>query len=119
MAPEQAHATSVIDRRVDVFATTAVIYELLAGHPAFASETLSGVRRAAARSRWPSRSTRSRETFLVPSSDVLAKGMARLPDDRFDSGFALADALTQFLPGCGAGAGATTAAHAGSALRAP
>ena len=98
MAPEQAHATSVIDRRVDVFATTAVIYELLAGHPAFASETLSGVRRSRAESL-------AQPLFDVRAdlprslSDVLAKGMARLPDDRFDSCFALADALTTFLPG--------------------
>ena len=97
MAPEQAHATSVIDRRVDVFATTAVIYELLAGHPAFASETLSGVRRSRAESL-------AQPLFEVRPdlprglSDVLAKGMARLPDDRFDSCFALADALTEYLP---------------------
>ncbi|HRD99967.1 MAG TPA: hypothetical protein PLV68_01640, partial [Ilumatobacteraceae bacterium] len=50
MAPEQANPTAVIDRRVDVFATAAVIYELLAGRPAFKSDTLSGVRRSRAES---------------------------------------------------------------------
>ena len=98
MAPEQAHATSVIDRRVDVFATTAVIYELLAGHPAFASETLSGVRRSRAES-LAQPLYEVRDDLPRALSDVLAKGMARLPDDRFDSCFALADALTAFLPG--------------------
>ncbi len=98
MAPEQAHATSVIDRRVDVFATTAVIYEMLAGHPAFASETLSGVRRSRAES-LAQPLIEVRADLPKGLSDVLAKGMARLPDDRFDSCFALADALTAFLPG--------------------
>ena len=98
MAPEQAHATSVIDRRVDVFATTAVIYEMLAGHPAFASETLSGVRRSRAES-LAQPLIDVRPDLPRRLSDVLAKGMARLPDDRFDSSFALADALLEFLPG--------------------
>ena len=96
MAPEQAHATSVIDQRVDVFATTAVIYELLAGHPAFASETLSGVRRSRAESLGPA-AVRGAPDLPRGLSDVLAKGMARLPDDRWDSCFALADALTAYL----------------------
>jgi len=98
MAPEQAHATSVIDRRVDVFATSAVIYEMLAGHPAFASETLSGVRRSRAES-LAQPLIEVRPDLPVELSDVLVKGMARLPDDRFDSCFALADALAEFIPG--------------------
>ena len=96
MAPEQANATSVIDRRVDVFATTAVIYEMLAGHPAFASDTLSGVRRSRAES-LAQPLHQVRPDLPRGLSDVLAKGMARLPDDRFDSCFALADALTVYL----------------------
>ncbi len=97
MAPEQAHPTAVIDRRVDVFAATAVIYELLAGHPVFKSDTLSGVRRTRAE-------TEAQPLYEVRPdlprelSDVLAKGMARLPDDRFDSCYALSDALAVFLP---------------------
>ena len=98
MAPEQAHATSVIDRRVDVFATSAVIYEMLAGHPAFASETLSGVRRSRAES-LAQPLIEVRPDLPLELSDVLVKGMARLPDDRFDSCFALADALAEFIPG--------------------
>jgi len=98
MAPEQAHATSVIDRRVDVFATSAVIYEMLAGHPAFASETLSGVRRSRAES-LAQPLIEVRPDLPIELSNVLVKGMARLPDDRFDSCFALADALAEFIPG--------------------
>ena len=97
MAPEQAHATAVIDRRVDVFAATAVMYELLAGHPAFASETLSGVRRSRAEST-AQPLFEIRPDLPRALSDVLAKGMARLPDDRYDSCYALGDALAAFLP---------------------
>ena len=119
MAPEQAHATAVIDRRVDVFATTAVIYELLAGHPAFASETLSGVRRSRAESlAQPLYDVRPDLPRAL--SDVLAKGMARLPDDRFDSCFALADAITAFLPGASpTSAPSTPAPRAPSTMVAP
>ncbi len=98
MAPEQASPTAVIDRRVDVFATAAVIYEMLAGHPAFASDTLSGVRRSRAES-LVQPLIEVRPDLPKALSDALSKGMARLPDDRFDSCFALADALAAFLPG--------------------
>jgi len=46
MAPEQARTGNVIDERADIFAVCAVLYELLAGRPAFAAETLSGVGRS-------------------------------------------------------------------------
>lgn len=97
MAPEQASPTAVIDRRVDVFATAAVIYEMLAGHPAFKSDTLSGVRRSRAES-LVQPLIEVRPDLPVELSEALSKGMARLPDDRFDSCFALADAISLFLP---------------------
>ena len=98
MAPEQASPTAVIDRRVDVFATAAVIYEMLAGHPAFKSDTLSGVRRSRAESAVQPL-IEVRPDLPIGLSNALSKGMARLPDDRFDSCFALADAISLFLPG--------------------
>lgn len=98
MAPEQAHPTAVIDSRVDIFAVAAVVYEMLAGHPAFASETLSGVRRSRAESTvQPLSEVRS---DLPPGlSDVVAKGMARMPDDRWESCFALGGALADLIGG--------------------
>ena len=101
MAPEQAHATAVIDSRVDIFAVAAVIYEMLAGHPAFASETLSGVRRSRAEST-AQPLNEVRPDLPRGLSDVVAKGMARMPDDRWESCFALGGALTDLI-------GATTA----------
>jgi len=98
MAPEQASPTAVIDRRVDVFATAAVIYEMLAGHPAFKSDTLSGVRRSRAESSVQPL-IEVRPDLPIGLSQALSKGMAQRPDDRFDSCFALADAISLFLPG--------------------
>jgi len=94
MAPEQAEASSVIDRRVDVFAVTAVVYELLCGRPAFSSDTLSGVRRGRVNQGAPPPST------LRPELDarfdrLIAQGLAHRPDDRFPSVIALAGVLAE------------------------
>jgi serine/threonine protein kinase len=96
MAPEQAQPMAVIDRRVDVFAVTAVVYELIAGRPAFASDTLSGVRRSRANTRPDKLSSHRRD--LPPAIDRLMEtGLARSPDDRYPSVIALGDALTEVL----------------------
>ncbi len=45
MAPEQSRTSSTIDHRADLYSMAALLYELLAGQPPFAADTLSDVRR--------------------------------------------------------------------------
>ena len=48
MAPEQARTGSVVDQRADLYAATAILFELLVGRPPSDAETLSGVGQGAA-----------------------------------------------------------------------
>ena len=99
MAPEQAHATSVIDRRRRRLRHDSGDLRAAGRRPPrvrLGSPRLSGVRRSRAES-LAQPLYEVRPNLPRGLSDVLAKGMARLPDDRCDSCFALADALTACL----------------------
>ncbi len=101
MAPEQAQPTAVIDRRVDVFAVTAVVYEMVAGRPAFASDTLSGVRRSRANT-MPDRLSSLRRGLPSALDRIMEQGLARHPDERYSSVIALSTALEHVLQSLGA-----------------
>ena len=77
MAPEQARASDNIDRRVDVFAAAAVLYELLTGAPAFASGTLSGVRRREGDSTTPRLADAARRARPVAAADPRRRDVPR------------------------------------------
>ncbi len=98
MAPEQGDPARAgqADERADVYAANAILYELLAGTPPFADQTLDSVRQ------------RGRADALVPLaavredvpqalSDVVQRGLAFEPADRFASALEWADALTAAL----------------------
>jgi serine/threonine-protein kinase len=91
MAPEQARGDQV-DYRADIYALAAIAYRALTGHPPFSGKdvptTLYDVVYAMP----------TRPSDLVPQLPedidlVLAIGLAKKPEDRFDSGEELADAL--------------------------
>lgn len=91
MAPEQARGEQV-DYRADIYALAAIAYRALTGHPPFSGKdvptTLYDVVYAMP----------TRPSDLVPSLPedldlALAIGLAKKPEDRFDSGDELADAL--------------------------
>lgn len=98
MAPEQAQASSVIDRRVDVFAATAVLYELVSGHTAFSSDTLSGVRRSRSGA-GPRPIHELRPDAPEHLQLVIDRGLALRPEDRLASATELADALELLIAG--------------------
>lgn len=93
MAPEQALPTAIIDRRVDVYGATAVLYELLTGRPALAASTLSDVRRGPDQGGGVA-PVRSLRPDIPPSvAAVIGRGLAYDPDQRYASALDLAAAL--------------------------
>jgi serine/threonine-protein kinase len=114
MAPEQA-VSSVFDRRADVFAVGAVAYDLLEGHPPFHAPT-------DAQSAALILGTEPVPPFTVtlpPAIDrVIAKALARNPDQRFPTAAAMQDAIERALEASALGATtADVAAFFGAALR--
>ena len=96
LAPEQVRGEPT-DRRADVFAAAAVIGELIASAPLFGRDselaTLLAVREARL-----DRLEAIRERLPPGLLEVLARGLARAPDDRFESAHAFGIALAPFLP---------------------
>ncbi|MDT5012021.1 MAG: serine/threonine protein kinase, bacterial [Mycobacterium sp.] len=91
LAPEAIGAGDTTDSRVDVYALTVVLYECLTGRQPFAgdsdSQDLVSHHRFTPPPR-PSSGTEVPEAF----DDVIAKGMAKNPDDRYQSVLELAAA---------------------------
>jgi serine/threonine protein kinase len=94
MAPEQASASSGLDHRADLFSAAAVIYEMLAGQPAFrGNSTLSEVRQSRRDSRYvPLNEVRPD----VPGAlaDLIHQGLSARPEDRYGSADELAQRLS-------------------------
>lgn len=98
MAPEQARSTTEIDERADVFSTTAVLYELLSGRPAFSAETLSGVARSHLGD-GPVPLNSARPDAPAALWEVIRHGLAPLPQDRIGSADELIARLEAALGG--------------------
>jgi tetratricopeptide (TPR) repeat protein/TolB-like protein len=91
MAPEQIDGKPV-DERCDIFALGVILYEMLAGQPAFSSATPSATMAAILTAQPPPLDT------IVPElptglTEVVAKCLAKRPDDRWQSADAVAAAL--------------------------
>ncbi|MEU7769212.1 serine/threonine-protein kinase PknD [Nocardia sp. NPDC049190] len=85
MAPEEISAEVKADARVDVYALTCVLYECLTGRPPFASEL--GMQGVIAHHLHTPPPRPSATTPDVPTAfdAVIAKGMAKNPDDRYQT----------------------------------
>ena len=111
MSPEQAMGSSV-DARSDIYALGSVLYEILAGEPAFSGPTAQAVI-----ARLLTEEPRPLATIRpgLPSGlePVIRKAMAKVSADRFATAAEFATALEQaVLPG--SGAFASTPGHASS-----
>lgn len=112
MSPEQIQDPSRVDARTDLFSLGAILYELLAGQPAFAGDTdFTIMRRVTEGERAPLDAvTEGLPPALV---DAVERALATDPDDRFADAAAFADALSTALPGTSpAGRPRSTAAAA-------
>jgi serine/threonine protein kinase len=95
MAPEQIRGRN-IDARVDQFALASLTYELLAGRPPFPGEDLPSILHAIMADDPPPLS----QLINWPCeklSLVLARGFAKMPDDRFPSIAAFEQAMSEAM----------------------
>jgi eukaryotic-like serine/threonine-protein kinase len=91
IAPEQASGNRV-DERSDQYSLAAVLYELLTGEPPYSGENFMAV--AMKHIREPVPSVRQRRPDVSPRLDaIVARAMAKRPEDRFPSTDALMAAL--------------------------
>lgn len=97
MSPEQCRGAG-IDHRSDLFSVGATLFEMVAGERAFPGQTLTEVSHRIVNERLP----------LLPAAVrggaprlqfVLERAMGKQPEDRFDSGPEMAEALRQVLAG--------------------
>jgi serine/threonine-protein kinase len=108
MSPEQAAGESAVDARGDVYGLGAVAFFALAGRPPFQGKTL-GQLLAAHRSEAPPALTDLRPDLPADVAAVVARCLAKDPDDRFPSAADLGRALARC--GCAADWSAERAAE--------
>lgn len=94
MAPEQFDGKEV-DARVDLYAATLILYEMLAGMNPFRGDTLAEVVKKQVLSKPPPLS----EHAEVPEAleRVVHKGLSKSPDERFQTASELREILEHFL----------------------
>ena len=96
MAPEQADPDyeGELDGRCDVYALGVVAYELLTGRPPFRGKTPLKVLMAQV-SKSPPRPQEVNSNLPEAAGGVLLKALAKIPDERYQSGNAFMQALKQ------------------------
>jgi len=94
-APEQVNGLTV-DGRTDQYALACVTYQLLAGEPPFARDHGMAVLLAHLSAQQPSLTSR-RPDLPGAADHVLARAMAKTPDERYESCGNFADALRDAL----------------------
>jgi serine/threonine protein kinase len=93
IAPE-TYLTDTFDGRIDVFAAGAVLYQLLAGVPAYVG-TAERIMFEVCYETPPPPSVAGRLLHLQPFDAVVLRALARRPEDRFASAAQFRDALVQ------------------------
>ncbi len=93
MPPEQARATSELDHRADIYAATAILFELLTGRAPFDASTLSDVQRD--RSERRAVLDIHRSGLSAGWQEIIDRGLAAEPSQRYDSARELAEAVAE------------------------
>ncbi len=97
MAPEQARGlSSMVDRRTDVFATGVLLYEMIAGIQPFVGNSADAVIYQVVHEE-PTPLSELRPEVNTELEAVVARAMAKKPDDRFPTMKALALAFVRAL----------------------
>ena len=96
MSPEQCAGTKTLDRRSDIYSFAVVLYELLAAQPPYGR----GVSAVAGHLDQPPPSVQLANPYLPQGADaVLARGLAKLPEERYETAGDLARDLVSALGG--------------------
>jgi tetratricopeptide (TPR) repeat protein len=99
MSPEQALVTGTrIDHRTDIYSLSTTLYEVLTLQPAFRGTSVAQVCAAIASSSPPT--PRSINALIPkPLENIVLRGMARAPAERYQTAGELADDLRRFVAG--------------------
>ena len=101
MSPEQISG-AIVDARTDLYALACVLFEMLAGQPPFVAATADALFRAHLTA--PARRVTELRPDVPPAlSDVIARGLAKAPADRFETATAFAEAIAAAASASGAG----------------
>jgi len=92
MSPEQAMGEKAIDRRSDIYALSALTYELLAGEPPHTGPTAAAIIARVVMDEPRSLRT-ARATVPVYVDQAIARGLAKQPADRWSTANEFAEAL--------------------------
>jgi serine/threonine protein kinase len=93
MAPEQLQG-SPLDARTDLFATGAILYEMLSGRPAFDARTMATLIDQILRGDQP---VLGGSRAIAAADRVIHRALAKAPDQRYASAAAMADDLRTVL----------------------
>ena len=91
IAPERLGTRAEEDARADIYSLACVLYECLTGRPPFAGDTMAGLV-AAHLNTPPPQPSATQPNVPAQFDAVIAKGMAKEPDNRYGTTVELADA---------------------------
>lgn len=94
MSPEQCSQASDIDARSDIYSFGVIIFEMLAGHVPFAGDSPTAIMMKHMQEPPPS-ILDERKDLPEQVGDVLARALAKRPEDRFQTAGDLSLALTE------------------------
>ncbi len=98
IAPERLDPHTEEDARADIYSLACVLYEALTGEPPFPGSTTAHLI-AAHLNAPPPQPSATQPTVPAPFDAVIAKGMAKAPDNRYATTVELADAARDAIAG--------------------